>query len=407
MSSDGASNEGNACEAPGTDQHNQEETKADESSSENKAKENNTSQSTAGTSSELSPAKGVNNLSSKCPDCSRNIVSITKVDQDTFNIQIQLKVSQVSSEANPNPDNVAIKPCLRCSSLNASITGIGQDIFYFQISRKPENEEVSSEENSSLDKVTAEQCPHCFKITASITGIGEEVLNCQISLKSEKVMSTKTKPNPDGEAMHLPIKCPYCSREIVSLMEINLDTFNLQISLKPESENVPFKENPTPGQEPEKDVSWYNTFTWGLYKVKVYCFCRGGTFGTDETIMKKLKESKKHGLWSETVIEETKSLEDSSVNIVFCPIISRVGSDVKSAMGDPRVSASNKPVILVLMHHTRDADYSTGGKGWIEDYKNVKLDVVHVLFHETVPGLLECKQNEEAINSILQKLYSL
>lgn len=56
------------------------------------------------------------------------------------------------------------------------------------------------------------------------------------------------------------------------------------------------------------------------------------------------------------------------------------------------------------MHHTRDPDYSTAGTKWSEMYKNVELDV-HVLFHETVPGLLTCQQNDQAIEAIEKKLY--
>uniref|UniRef100_A0A096LTP9 Uncharacterized protein n=2 Tax=Poecilia formosa TaxID=48698 RepID=A0A096LTP9_POEFO len=98
-------------------------------------------------------------------------------------------------------------------------------------------------------------------------------------------------------------------------------------------------------------------------------------------------------------LEEKQSPEESSVVIVFCPITSRVGSDVESAMTNPKVSSLDKPVILVLMHHTRDPDYSTAGTKWSEVYKNVKLDV-HVLFHETLPGLLNCQQNDQAIEAI-------
>ena len=63
------------------------------------------------------------------------------------------------------------------------------------------------------------------------------------------------------------------------------------------------------------------------------------------------------------------------------------------------VFSGDKPVILVLMHHTRDVDFSTDVKKWSETYQNVVLDV-HVLFHETQPGLLKCPRNDEAVHQI-------
>lgn len=67
------------------------------------------------------------------------------------------------------------------------------------------------------------------------------------------------------------------------------------------------------------------------------------------------------------------------------------------------MSSLGKPVILVLMHHTRDPDYSTAGTNWSEKYKSVVL-CVHVLFHETMPGLLKCGQNREVIKIIQEEL---
>lgn len=66
-------------------------------------------------------------------------------------------------------------------------------------------------------------------------------------------------------------------------------------------------------------------------------------------------------------------------------------------------STGDQRIILVLMHHTRDPDYSTAGKNWSENINNVDLDV-HVLFHESVPGLLKCSQNDKAVDQIVKFL---
>ncbi|MED6291837.1 hypothetical protein CHARACLAT_027737 [Characodon lateralis] len=85
---------------------------------------------------------------------------------------------------------------------------------------------------------------------------------------------------------------------------------------------------------------------------------------------------------------------DGQCTIVFCPITSRVGSDVEAAMQN--IPSNNKRIILVLMHHTRNVDYSTAGKSWSEDYPDIKLEV-HVLYHESMQGLLTCSKNTEAV----------
>ncbi|XP_008401791.1 uncharacterized protein LOC103461251 [Poecilia reticulata] len=207
------------------------------------------------------------------------------------------------------------------------------------------------------------------------------------------------------------------------------------------------KESQSPGQSALSSVQHHNesqptssslAIKGELWpKVKVFPFITGQTFGAYEAIMEKVNNNKNYwpnylsnywpnylsnywpnylsnywpnylsnflpSSWLPPTLEEKQSPEESSVIIVFCPITSRVGSDVESAMTNPQVSSLNKPVILVLMHHTRDPDYSTAGTKWSEVYDNVKLEV-HILFHETKPGLLTCQQNSQAIEAIDQKL---
>lgn len=58
--------------------------------------------------------------------------------------------------------------------------------------------------------------------------------------------------------------------------------------------------------------------------------------------MEKVKNNKNNWLmswltpWVKPTLEEKQSPEESSVVIVFCPITSRVGSDVESAMTNPK-----------------------------------------------------------------------
>ncbi|XP_027877776.1 uncharacterized protein LOC114147518 isoform X3 [Xiphophorus couchianus] len=127
--------------------------------------------------------------------------------------------------------------------------------------------------------------------------------------------------------------------------------------------------------------------------VKVHYISTSDTFGADTAIMKQLKNNLK----SSVQLEET-TRKNCSIIIVFCPVSCSYESEVKSAMEKEAVSSSGKPFILVLMHHTRDLDYSTAGCDVSEVLKNVFY--VHVFYHETKPGLLKCSQNAQAIKLI-------
>lgn len=62
----------------------------------------------------------------------------------------------------------------------------------------------------------------------------------------------------------------------------------------------------------------------------------------------------------------------------------------------------NKPVILVLMHHYPEPRYLANRKTW-EDYPNIEL-FVNVFYHDSVPGLIKCENNDKAIHHIKEKL---
>ncbi|KAK2808807.1 hypothetical protein Q5P01_000611 [Channa striata] len=128
--------------------------------------------------------------------------------------------------------------------------------------------------------------------------------------------------------------------------------------------------------------------------VKVHKITTAEAFDADEAVMKKVKNLA-------GIMANEADYEACDVVLLFCPIYSRVGSDVEAALS--KVPQGDKPVILVVMHHTRDVDYSTCGTSWSERCQNVALDV-HVLFHETMQGLLTCEKNNVAVLEIKNML---
>ncbi|KAM9840092.1 uncharacterized protein ACBR49_015499 isoform 2-T2 [Aulostomus maculatus] len=118
---------------------------------------------------------------------------------------------------------------------------------------------------------------------------------------------------------------------------------------------------------------------------KVVC---SSTFNADHQLLGKV-ETKDFRL--------LESSGDHDVVIVFCPITSRMDSDVDAAMANVK---SDKPIILVLMHHFREP--RPVPKASIDSKKVVSQ--VSVFYHQTISGLLECQQNDSAAKEIWNKL---
>ncbi|XP_063757731.1 uncharacterized protein LOC134876632 isoform X2 [Eleginops maclovinus] len=118
----------------------------------------------------------------------------------------------------------------------------------------------------------------------------------------------------------------------------------------------------------------------------------GRTFCAHEQLMEKVKKE----VQDQFALVQSNS-NDCAVTIVFCPIVSRMGPDVESALRDVK---SDKPVILVLLHHAYEAKFIPNVE---QERPNVQLQV-NVFFHETKPGLLECDENKAAVNCMKKKL---
>ncbi|XP_010903251.1 uncharacterized protein LOC105030842 [Esox lucius] len=115
----------------------------------------------------------------------------------------------------------------------------------------------------------------------------------------------------------------------------------------------------------------------------------GNTLGSDKQFIKKLKKG---------VLTKAKSPEKANVILAFCPIVSRIGTDIEAAQKQIPV---DKPVILVVLHHTSNPDlFVPDSKGQVTR-EDVVL-TVDCLFHESQGGLLDCPRNKEAVSEILK-----
>ncbi|XP_078146171.1 uncharacterized protein LOC144542781 [Centroberyx gerrardi] len=86
--------------------------------------------------------------------------------------------------------------------------------------------------------------------------------------------------------------------------------------------------------------------------------------------------------------------DDCDYYLVFCPIVSRVGTDISEAM---EKIPDDKQVILVVMHHTINPDSFVGDSSRHVNRLDVILTVDSV-FHEG--HFQDCNRNKIAFNEV-------
>ncbi|KAM8725614.1 uncharacterized protein AB9X84_002370 isoform 2-T2 [Acanthopagrus schlegelii] len=95
---------------------------------------------------------------------------------------------------------------------------------------------------------------------------------------------------------------------------------------------------------------------------------------------------------------EVSSPEESDYIVVFCPIASRVGTDVGEALES---LPAGKPAILVVMHHTFNPNQVVAESRRQVTNPNVRL-TVDCLFHDG--KFLSCTHNRDAWHAIQRTL---
>ncbi|KAE8286526.1 hypothetical protein D5F01_LYC14461 [Larimichthys crocea] len=84
--------------------------------------------------------------------------------------------------------------------------------------------------------------------------------------------------------------------------------------------------------------------------------------------------------------------------LVFCPIVSRVGTDIGEALeSTEKNNPGGKPIILVVMHHTFDPDRVIAESRRLVKNQNVKLTVDCLIYEGE---LLKCHRNDTAWSEV-------
>ncbi|XP_060719629.1 GTPase IMAP family member 4-like [Tachysurus vachellii] len=127
---------------------------------------------------------------------------------------------------------------------------------------------------------------------------------------------------------------------------------------------------------------------------KVFVLVTGRTLNVDKKFMEHLKQQK-------TDLQEVENVAECDYVLVFCPIVSRAGTDIEAALKKLQDIAGSKPALLVVLHHTFDKDYVVPDSSRAVKRKNSLT--VDCLFHED-QGLLQCTKNDESLGKILSSI---
>ncbi|KTF89896.1 hypothetical protein cypCar_00034601 [Cyprinus carpio] len=103
-------------------------------------------------------------------------------------------------------------------------------------------------------------------------------------------------------------------------------------------------------------------------------------------------------------LEEAHTGGESDIILVFCPIVSRAGTDIEAALKNCVYSTDSKLTVLVVLHHTFDPEKIVPDSS--RSVKRTDILTVDCLFYEDT-GLLECQKNldstEKTVNWLIQQ----
>ncbi|XP_062399371.1 girdin homolog [Sardina pilchardus] len=89
--------------------------------------------------------------------------------------------------------------------------------------------------------------------------------------------------------------------------------------------------------------------------------------------------------------------KDCDVILAFCPVTSRVGTDIEAAL---RTIPEGKPLALVVLHHTLDSNYTLPDtKRFMKRPDSITVDCLF-----TDDGLMRCPCNDDAVRAVAKFL---
>ncbi|KAL7838638.1 hypothetical protein AOLI_G00270420 [Acnodon oligacanthus] len=129
-------------------------------------------------------------------------------------------------------------------------------------------------------------------------------------------------------------------------------------------------------------------------KVKYSTIVTGETKNAHEDLIRNLHKHRPN-------LQKVSSLDECDVILVFCPVVSRAGTDIEAALKKLNDKSATKPAVLVVLHHTFDPDSTVPDSSRAVTRENTLT--VDCLFHEN-KGLLQCRKTNTALEKITEHL---
>ncbi|XP_062406493.1 uncharacterized protein LOC134097593 isoform X2 [Sardina pilchardus] len=123
--------------------------------------------------------------------------------------------------------------------------------------------------------------------------------------------------------------------------------------------------------------------------IKVFTILTGNTLGSHESFRNRLS--------TRMMLVEKPSAEDCDVILAYCPIVSRVGTDIEAALS---VIPNCRPAVLMVFHHTNDKYYIVPNTSRFTQHRGIQT--VDCLFNDD--GLLHAPRNDEAFRLAVEHL---
>ncbi|XP_057180179.1 uncharacterized protein LOC130547846 isoform X3 [Triplophysa rosa] len=100
-------------------------------------------------------------------------------------------------------------------------------------------------------------------------------------------------------------------------------------------------------------------------------------------------------------LREVPMVDGSNIVLVFCPIVSRAGTDIEAALKIFTDSTASKLKVLVVLHHSFDLEKTVPDSSRCVNRTDILT--VDCLFYEDT-GLLKCQRNNDAIDKVVDWL---
>uniref|UniRef100_A0A8C1LS82 Uncharacterized protein n=1 Tax=Cyprinus carpio TaxID=7962 RepID=A0A8C1LS82_CYPCA len=100
-------------------------------------------------------------------------------------------------------------------------------------------------------------------------------------------------------------------------------------------------------------------------------------------------------------LREVGTVDESDIILIFCPIVSRAGTDIDSALIKFKANTGSKQAVLVVLHHTFDPEKIVPDSSRCVNRTDILT--VDCLFNEDT-GLLDCQKNSDAYDKVVNWL---